>query len=797
VKYASKAYLSTVIGLGAAVLISQVYRWDCADPVKFACYFVLALLASAMKVSLPGVSGTMSVFFLFVLVGIVDLSLPETVALGAAATLAQCLWHARRRPSALQISFNLASIAIAIIECRYLYEWLAGFHVAFSFRLFLTATVLFAGNTLPVAIAIGVTENKQIYRVWRECYFWSFSYYMLGAAIAAAVSAANHAWGWRPSLLILPVVYLIHRSYQLYLDRLRRDKEHAESIAELHLRTIEALALAIEAKDSTGSAHLQRVQFYAVEVGREMGLRKDQLDALRAAALLHDIGKLAVPEHIVSKAGRLTPEEFDKMKIHPVVGAEILERVQFPYPVAPIVRAHHEKWNGQGYPDGLRGEQIPIGARILAAVDGLDSLASERQYRRALPFQKAMALISSEAGKSYDPGVVAVLEKRCVDLEQRAQSLVSIAPRAPQAPPDDRVLPAAGLAPSGDTVFPRAGADGAAFLNAIAAARQEVQDLFELTKDLGNSLSMDETLSVVAARLLRLIPYDTLAIYISREDNLFPVYTCGEDARAFLALSIPLGQGLSGWVARNRKSLVNGDPALEPGYSSRAGRMRSALSAPLAGPNGVIGALTLYHAQPEAFTRDHLRILQAISSKLALSIENALKYQQAESSAATDHLTGLPNARSLFLRLESELARAARAGSTLATVVCDLNGFKQVNDRQGHLAGNKVLQQVARALEENCRPYDYVARMGGDEFVLLMPDISVEAARAKSVLLSEAVSRACPGLSLSYGVALYPQDGNAAHGLLGEADRRMYGAKQDYKRRLAMPQEIARAAPAG
>src|SRR5437867_4060948 len=193
-------------------------------------------------------------------------------------------------------------------------------------------------------------------------------------------------------------------------------------MANLHLRTIEALALAIEAKDHTTHEHLQRVRVYAIEVAKELKISPPEMEALHAAALLHDIGKLAIPEHIISKPGRLTPEEFEKMKIHPVVGAEILERVRFPYPVVPIVRYHHEKWDGSGYPYGLGGEEIPLGARILAAVDCLDALASDRQYRRALPLDEAMQVVCSESGKSFDPRVVEVLSRRYVELEKKAQA---------------------------------------------------------------------------------------------------------------------------------------------------------------------------------------------------------------------------------------------------------------------------------------------------------------------------------------------------------------------------------------
>src|SRR5205085_571905 len=227
-----------------------------------------------------------------------------------------------------------------------------------------------------------------------------------------------------------------------------------------------------------------------------------EMQALRAASLLHDIGKIAVPEHIICKPGKLTPEEFDKMKIHPVVGAEILARAQFPYPVVPIVRSHHEKWDGSGYPDGLKGAEIPIGARILAAVDCLDALASDRQYRRAVPLDEAMNMVEAESGRSFDPAVIAILKSRYVELERKAH----MAPHpAAKLSKDLKILrgeaPAAGFERND-----REPTAVASPLSSIAAARQEVQMLFELTQDVGSSLSLHETLSVVASRLNRLVP---------------------------------------------------------------------------------------------------------------------------------------------------------------------------------------------------------------------------------------------------------------------------------------------------
>ncbi|HYL76843.1 MAG TPA: HD domain-containing phosphohydrolase [Bryobacteraceae bacterium] len=795
----ARIYVSAVILIGACVIINEMVRWESQDLVRFFAYLVLSILASRLKVALPAITGTLSVLFIFILFGIVELNLPEALFMGCTATLIQCFWHNKQRPKTYQVLFNLGSMAIAIATSSSAYHssLLYRGHLDAALTLLVTATVFFAMNTFPVAAAIALTEQKSLRQVWRECYFWSFPYYLLGAGIAGAASAINRRFGWQTAFLAVPVVYLIYRSYFLYLGRMEDEKKHAEEMASLHLRTIEALALAIEAKDHTTHDHLQRVQVYAIEVGKDLGLDDGQLEALRAAALLHDIGKLAVPEHIISKPGKLTREEFEKMKIHPVVGAEILERVRFPYPVTPIVRSHHEKWNGSGYPDGLKGEEIPMGARILAAVDCLDALASDRQYRRALPLDEAMQKVVSEAGISFDPRIVEVLHRRYIALEALAQAKqVEKAKLSTDLKIERGLEPAAGFEKSkGPTTnAPEKPAD---FLNSIAAARQEVQNLFELAQDLGNSLSLNETLSLLAIRLKRMIPYDSLAIYVLRNDVLRAEYVNGENFRLFSALEIPLGQGLSGWVADNRKPIINGNPSVEPGYlndETKFTSMRSALSVPLIGLNGTVSVLTLYHNERDAFTKDHLRILLAIAPKVALSIENALKYQQAESSAATDYMTGLPNARSLFLHLDGELARCRRLNSPLVVLVCDMNGFKLINDKHGHLEGNKILHTVAAKLKESCREYDYVARMGGDEFVLVLPGLRLDQVQQKITLLrsitADAGREVCgpeTKLGLSIGHALYPEDGTDADQLLSEADRRMYIVKQREKLSVVGP----------
>src|SRR5579859_2264028 len=733
----AKLFIAATGSIGAVVLANGLWHWQSSDLVRFICYVLIAVLASGLKVRLPGIDGTMSVNFLFVLLGILELSGPETLVMGCIASLVQCVWPIQQKPNPARLFFNLGMMATAISLSHFTYHRMAiVLGEGSAFGLMMAALVYFVANTLPVSIIIGLTEDKPYRKIWSECYFWSFPYYLVGAAVVVLVGYVNRRAGWQTSLLVLPVIYWVYRSYRLYLDRLENEKKqvevekrHVEEVAALNMRTIEALALAIEAKDQTTHDHLHRVRIYALEIGKELGLSEVELEGLRAAALLHDIGKLAVPEQILNKPGRLTPEEFEKMKIHPIVGAEILEAVAFPYPVAPIVRAHHERWDGSGYPYGLKGEESPIGARVLGAVDCLDALATDRQYRNALPLDEAMAKVAAMAGTSFDPRVVEILQRRYVELEKMSQSLPEGNAR-PTLSKNLRVergqVPAAGFE---EAVEPAAGRGEKDFLSSIASARQEAQTLFELSHDLGNSLSLGETLSVLSVRLRKLIPCDSIAIYVCKDGRLTPELVSGEDFRALSMLNIPFGKGLCGWVAENRKPIVNGNPQVEFGYVTEPGQtvLRSAVAVPLEGLAGLVGVLAMYRTDRDAFNADHVRILQAVSSKIGFSIENAIKYQQAESSATTDYLTGLPNARSLFLHLSQELARCQRSGGSVAVMVCDLDSFKRVNDCYGHREGDKVLRELGFKLKESCRGYDYVARMGGDEFVIVAPGLTAEA----------------------------------------------------------------------
>jgi len=805
----TKAFVGATSLLGAAVLVSALSHFHSADLTRFCCYLAVAILASGLKVQLPGIDGTMSVNFLFILLGVMELSLPETLLIGCTASLVQSLWHARKRLDPVKVIFNVAGMMANASALTYLtYHWLAARFGGGNkpILLMVAALVFFFANTLPISVVIALTEGKSSRKVWSECYFWSFPYYLVGAAAVGLVGIVNRQAGWETSLLVLPLIYWVYRSYRLYLGRLEAEKErveiekrHVEEIASLNMRTIEALALAIEAKDHTTHTHLRRVRTYAIEVAKELGLSENEIEALRAAALLHDIGKLAVPEQIINKPGKLTPEEFDRMKVHPLVGAEILERVAFPYPVAPIVRAHHERWDGSGYPEGLSGEEIPIGARILAAVDCLDAMASDRQYRPAVPLATAMERVKERSGSWFDPQVVEILQRRYVELERVAQMQEEIVvphTLSKTVHVERGLAPAAGFEKWAEPTS--ASSDSVDFLTSIAAARQEAQAMFELSQDLGVSLSLSETLSLLSMRLRKMIPYDSIAVFVNRNGWLLPELVSGENFRMLSSLKIRVGEGLCGWVAENCKPIVNGNPQVEAGYivdPEKHTTLQSAIAVPLEGLNGVVGVLAMYQANRDAFTPDHLRILLAVASKVALSVENALKYQLAESSATTDYLTGLPNARSLFVHLAQEVTRCRRMKTSLAVMVCDIDGFKQINDSFGHLEGDKLLREFTARLKEACRGYDYVARMGGDEFVITAPGLTPDAAVEKADRLNQAAIEAgrqtCGRdiITLSVGTAFCPDDGFDVEKLLAEADRRMYSMKQSHHAQAEARQE--------
>jgi len=747
VKLYSLALLVTGYGtLLAALSLFGSGHAASSDPIRFAGFLVAAALAGFLQIRLRGLATRLSVRFFVLLIGLPMLSWPEVAVIACLSAIVESLVWTTPRPTATSTALNGAAAVLATSTAYAIYH-IPG-KASSPLLMVLAAIVYFSVNSFAL------TQN----RPWKQSLFWTFPHYVAGGSAAGLLTVADRHNGWEITLLVVPMLYWMVHAYRLYLERTDAERRVIEELSGLHFRTMESLAGAIEGRDPEHSRHKRSAWSDALEIGRRMGLSDSELMALRTAVLLRNVGKLAVPEYILSKPGRLTKAEFEKLQIHPAAGAEIIEQAGFPYPAAPMVRSQREKWDGTGYPAGLRGEEIPVGARILAAVDCLEALVSTRSYRRAYTLQEGLQHMQAESGKSFDPKVVEILASHYRGLESAT---------------DDS-----------DTGTER-------FASPIAAARLEVQQLLALNQDLGNSLSLDETFSVLALHVKQLCPHDTLAVYIRREDRLEAEFSTGVDCHQVGSAIVPWGEGICGRAAADAAPSLNEDPMSHPDRLSVGGvtSLRSSLAVPLEGFSGVVGVLCLYSQTKNAFTEEHLRILSAVTTKVAVSVENALKYRQAERSAVTDMLTELPNARSLFLHLDSELSRAKRSNQTIAVLVCDLDGFKQINDRFGHLEGNRVLRAVARELRSHCREYDTVARLGGDEFVIVMPGQQPESVNSKVEQLAAAVSQAgyeTVGegfLGISVGVAYFPADGEDAEALLAAADQRMYSEKQETKAR--------------
>jgi diguanylate cyclase (GGDEF)-like protein/putative nucleotidyltransferase with HDIG domain len=790
----SAALMAVYCLAGGAVCLVSLARADVSHLSDFLFYLLCGFIAALGLRSTT--RHTIPVSVLVLMLAIEDLSLSEVVFIACVVSmLSRIRESGSGRLRAIPMFFSVASGGIGVAAAQVAYQTLIAFHYSVLFPAPLVACSLILLLNLALSRVIAEEDSLSTRKVLlQECrpllpWFVGLAY------LASLVRSSSTLSGMNAGLVALPTLFALDAAFRAWFDTKEKHREELatlqkrglDNLAALHQRTLETLAVAINGRDRTTQMHLRRVQFYVRAVGAELKLSEEQLDHLNVAALLHDIGKLAIPDHILLKPGPLSPEEWEKMKTHPVSGADMLARMNFPEPVLEIVATHHEKWDGTGYPRGIKAEQIPIGSRILAAVDCLDALASDRPYRGALTIDMAMDRVSRDEGRSFDPQVVSVLRRRYIELERMAWGEVNN-----QTGVDSLDTPANDLGKLSARLNAESKSTPNAILDPIVSARQETQRLQTLAAALTHSLGASEVTAAIHEHVKHMIAHDTLAIYIVRENKLEPIEIVGENSHLFGREAFPIEKGLSGRVIQHKTSILNGDPCMEFGFNNDSVvvyKLQSALAVLMTGPKGMVGVITLYQKDRRSFDRDHLRLLEAVSHQVAPAIESALRYHDTEKMAATDHLTGVPNARSLELHLHRELSRAQREDTTVGVLVCDLNGFKAVNDRFGHLKGNEVLQTVAKGLQDICRKSDYVARMGGDEFVIVSPglreDLSVSYVERLQTVARAAGWSVCNEqcLSMAVGTAIFPFDGAHAEVLLAEADRRMYSAKPQGSRR--------------
>jgi diguanylate cyclase (GGDEF)-like protein/putative nucleotidyltransferase with HDIG domain len=795
----ARIFVSCIILTGGLLLAVFVPVRTVASPNVWLFLFLLVMssITSVFKVKLPlARSGsTMSVSYAVDFATLLLLGPHETMMVAAASAYSQCTFRIKEKNPLHRTMFSMGCLIITVQAAGAAYLWLGGTPGEFRLAtlpkpLVAAATTYFIVNTLTVATAIGLSTSQSVVKVWNENFLWSAPSYFVGATAAAAgswmmVGLSAH---WLATLAAAPL-YLTYRTYKVYLGRIEDEQRHVREMADLHLATIEALALAIDAKDQTSQSHIRRVQLYAASVARALGMSDNEVQGVKTAALLHDIGKLAVPEHILSKPGPLTPEEFQKIRAHPKVGADIVSSVPFPYPVAPLILSHHERWDGKGYPVGLEGEEIPLGARILSVVDYFDALMAERPYHRAMSAEAAVGLLRQEAGKGLDPTVVAKFIALLPALQTETSKLEQ-AIRKTHAEGDGPSMgrPATGLAPepSKKNVF-----------EDIALAHREIYALYEIAQAMGTSLGVADTMALIAAKLSNLVPFSCAALFLydGDEDLLRCRFASGTDAELIQQLVVRSGEGLTGWVARNRRPLLNARPSadFEAAGLKATTTLQSALVCPLLFDEQFIGALSVYHIDASYYRDDHRRLLDRVSEQAAAVIKNSMVFEQTRDDSLTDPLTGLPNTRFLFMHLTRELARADRLKSQVSLMVMDLDDFKEINDSHGHHVGDRALCEVARVLRAAIRPYDICVRYAGDEFIVVLSGCSAEEAEQKRQELQQEIARllfeARPGrplrLGLSIGTAVFPEDGDTYESLLAAADSRMYHDKAARKNKLS------------
>ncbi|HEV2861835.1 MAG TPA: diguanylate cyclase [Pyrinomonadaceae bacterium] len=618
---------------------------------------------------------------------------------------------------------------------------------------------------------------------------WTGATQLAFASAAALFHAASMSGGLThlfAGSLIVSLVYAVSRLSEEHAEEARRAEaeklRHAEEMAALHMSTIESLAIAIDAKDQTTHGHVRRTQIYAVELGRMLGVSAPEEEALKAGALLHDVGKLAVPEYILNKPGKLTAAEFEKMKTHTVVGADIIRRVNFPFPVEEIVRHHHEKWDGTGYPVGLCGEQIPLVARIISVVDFYDATRCDRPYRVGMERHDSLKLLKGMAGSSFDPRVVEKfianidhLDTLIAEQDKREQVSPEPAPSMTGARPD------AGLAPD-----EMGATDHASGFRSITEAQREVAALHEIAQTIGASLNLQDTLALVASKLGAIVPSDTCVVFVvdERTGKARAAHASGVDAEFFAGRSVNVGEGITGWVIANARTMCNTSPELDMAGVPEdiAGQVRGVLVSPLVREDGAFGAVTLYSRTLASYTAEHVRLLESVCLHASSAIGNALMFERTKESALTDPLTGLPNARALHLMLEQRVAECQRHGrEPISVLSLNIDDFKEFNSSLGHGVGDRILASVAGVIKRQMRQMDVLARQGGDEFIAIMPTAPAEVAALVAERIRAAVeSHQFPvrtgrstRLGISIGVSCFPADGEIADDLLAAAARNM------------------------
>jgi len=768
-----------VVFFGSAAIVHSLYSLSReSQPGWWLVLPALTLISGSFTVKIPSTPATLSVSETFVFTAVLLFGPSAGTVTVALDGLIISLWLQRKNNEAYKALFNMAAPSVAIWVASHLYVLAAGPYAhprnllvpELIAPLLLLTVAYFLLNSFSIAAAIGLETHCSAFDVWRKNFLWLSLNYFGGASVAVLLSAIG-PYLLRSLAVIVPILVISYLTFKTAMGRVEDASRHIEQLNSLYLSTIETLASAIDAKDQITHGHIRRVQLYAVSLAKALGVHEGpQLKAVEAAALLHDTGKLAVPEYILNKPGRLTAAEFEKMKLHATVGADILSSIDFPYPVVPIVRHHHENWDGSGYPSGLRGPDIPVGARILAVVDCFDALTSDRPYRPKLGDPDALQILLERRATMYDPLVVDTFLKIFAEIKTEE---------------DDAVTASSGLNQIARCAKVPQEWTRAPALDDIAASSEEMLALYDLAKALGSRTGLADAGDIIAKHLRRVVPASLCVFYLfeSSSDELVAAHIVGSEGSWAEGLRIPVGQRIAGWVAANRRTIINSDPILDFGDGARSGkaRLRSCLSTPLVADDLLVGVLSLYSANANAFGEDHRRIVEAAARQISRVVRECAK-RDREQSAFRDALTGLPNLERLRQLTSADVGLSPDTSSQpLSLLFIDVDRLKQVNERAGRDAGDRVLAHVARGIRRALRGGDMLFRHAGDEFVVLLSQTDSETAeaiadRVRTVLVGSPFpfpDGSCLPILVTIAIATHPADGTSLVDLISAAQRKL------------------------
>lgn len=684
-------YVTGVQVFGCLILLAAVGDVVAQPPGWFWLLLTCATaITGTYAVKIPGVVVRLSISEPIVFVSTLLFGPAAGTVTAAVEALVMSLRLPQRLRTPHRILFNAGALSVSVFPSALLYFRLIGGdqrHPVYE-RLgdfvgpaYIFATSVFLLNSLLVALAVSIERNESAFRVWRQQFSWLSASYLASAAIAAIVVVLMKSVDVALAVVLLPLSIVSFLAIKTTLGRLDDTNKHLIAVNALHLSTIETLAMAIDAKDQVTHGHIRRVQRFAVALADSLGVVDSrQLRAIEAAALLHDMGKLAIPEFILNKPGRLTAREFSMMQTHVTVGADLLSSIDFPYPVVPIVRHHHENWNGTGYPERLRGAEIPIGARILAVVDCYDALTSHRPYRPAMAPAIALDILLQRRGTMYDPLVVDAFVAVHASLN---------------AGEDSHALPAALLANQSESAEMAADTELPAYDVSISTLRA----LARLTPfPPGPSLHIACRHLVDCVRSVA--SFDTVALFVLDETSstMAPLYTEGPASRALERMRIPVAERLSGWVAAHKTAVWNSDAALDLAPSDVRTNLATASSLPLVVDTSVVAVLTLYGLPHQEVSLDQRRTLERLQPALGQPIEQALHRPAVSIDCRVEEVR-----EAALDALDSLLSHGRRTESSAPNTVVAVSVSSRSNENVDRFGTDAVMLEICLGFSSHPR----------------------------------------------------------------------------------------------